>query len=88
MGAEVESTAVPRAEVGKSGHEVSLDLALHGGEDYELLFTSPRGKRIPARIAGVPITQIGHITRRQKIFLFNQRVGYELDPRGWEHFRE
>ncbi len=88
VGAEIESTAIPRAEVGKPAREVNLDLAVHGGEDYELLFTSPRGKRIPARIAGVPIAQIGHITRRPKIFLFNQRVGYELEPRGWEHFRQ
>jgi thiamine monophosphate kinase len=58
------------------------------GEDYELLFTAPRGKRISPRIAGVPITLIGHITRHRKIFLMNRNgVGYELEPRGWEHFR-
>jgi len=68
-----------------------LQFALHGGEDYELLFTARRGKRIPSRIAGVPITQIGHITRGigTKIFLMNPcGVGYELEPRGWEHFRK
>ena len=88
VGAEIASALIPLARVGKRGHEVSLDLALHGGEDYELLFTSPRGKRIPAQIAGVPLTEIGCITRRRKVFLFNQHgVGYELVPRGWEHFR-
>jgi len=65
-----------------------LQFALHGGEDYELLFTAPPGKHIPARIAGISISQIGHITRRRKIFLRDQSgVGYELQPRGWEHFR-
>lgn len=88
VGAELESTAIPLAHVGKPAHEVSLDLALHGGEDYELLFTSPRGKRIPPKIAGVPLTLIGHITRHQKIFLLEQQsAGSELIPRGWEHFR-
>ena len=89
VGAEIESAAIPLARVGKSGHEVSLDLALHGGEDYELLFTSPRGKRVPKQVAGVPLTLIGHISRHRKVLLFNRRlVGYELVPRGWEHFRE
>ena len=69
--------------------EVDLEFALHGGEDYELLFTAPRGKRIPSRIAGVPITHIGHITRGRKIFLTNRSgAARELKPRGWEHFRK
>jgi thiamine-monophosphate kinase len=88
VGAEVETELIPRATVGKPSHEVDLQFALHGGEDYELLFTAPPGKRIPSRIAGVPITQIGHITRGRKIFLRNATgVGNELQPRGWEHFR-
>jgi thiamine-monophosphate kinase len=61
---------------------------MHGGEDYELLFTAPPRKRVPSRIAGVPITHIGHITRGRRIFLRSRSgVGYELSPRGWEHFR-
>jgi thiamine-monophosphate kinase len=88
VGAEVAAEAIPRASVGKPAREVELQLALHGGEDYELLFTAPRGKRVPSRIAGVPITQIGHITRGRRIFLRNKSgVGYELQPLGWEHFR-
>jgi thiamine-monophosphate kinase len=89
VGAELEAEAIPRASVGKPAREVDLQLALHGGEDYELLFTAHPGKRIPARIAGIPITQIGHITRLRKIFLRNRGgVGYELEPLGWEHFRK
>jgi thiamine-monophosphate kinase len=88
VGAELQAEAIPRAIVGKPAREVGLQFALHGGEDYELLFTSPPGKRVPSRIAGIPITQIGHITRRRKIFLRNREgVGYELEPLGWEHFR-
>ncbi len=89
VGAELESDAIPRASVGKPVHEVDLSLALHGGEDYELLFTAPRGKRIPSQIAGIPITQIGHITRRPGIFLTDpDGVRLKLRPQGWEHFRK
>jgi thiamine-monophosphate kinase len=89
VGAEIEGEAIPRASVGRPLHEVELELALHGGEDYELLFTAPRGKRIPSRIAGVPITQIGHITRHRKIILMNRDgTRHELKPQGWEHFRK
>lgn len=89
VGAEIESTDVPRASVGSPPHEVELNLALHGGEDYELLFTAPRSKRIPEQIAGIPITQIGHIRRGREIRLVqNQSVGHILEPQGWEHFRQ
>ncbi|MFZ0958765.1 MAG: thiamine-phosphate kinase [Candidatus Sulfotelmatobacter sp.] len=88
VGAKVEAEAIPRARVGKPPHEVDLELALHGGEDYELLFTAPRKRTIPSQIAGVQITQIGHITRTHKILLRNRRgVTHELKPRGWEHLR-
>ena len=79
VGAEVQAEAIPR--------EVALDLALHGGEDYELIFTAPRSKRVPARIAGVPITLIGHITRGRKIVLNQNGVVAKLRPLGWEHFK-
>lgn len=88
VGAEIDSSLIPRAYVGKPAREVDLDLALHGGEDYELLFIAPPGKRIPRHIAGVAITQIGQITRSRGIFVRNPKgVGHELHPRGWEHFR-
>jgi thiamine-monophosphate kinase len=89
VGAELQAEAIPRASVGKPSREVDLQLALHSGEDYELLFTSPPGKRIPSRIAGIPITLIGHITRGRTIFLRDRGgIGNELEPHGWEHFRK
>ncbi len=89
VGAEILAEAVPLASVGHPSKEVDLELALHGGEDYELLFTAPRRKRIPSQIAGVRITQIGHITRDKKIILMNRDgVGVELKPQGWEHFQK
>jgi thiamine-monophosphate kinase len=88
VGAEVEAVLIPRASVGKPAREVDLDLALHGGEDYELLFTARPGKRVPQHIAGVALTHIGNITRSRRIFVRNLKgIAYELEPRGWEHFR-
>lgn len=88
VGAEVDAALIPRARVGKPSTEVDLGLALHGGEDYELLFTAPPGKRIPSQIAAIPLTQIGRITRGSKIVLHTQpNVFQELEPGGWQHFR-
>ncbi len=88
VGAELDASLIPRAKVGKPSKKVDIDLALHGGEDYELLFTVPAGKRIPAQIAGVALTEIGHITRRPKVFLRTQsNKVHELGPEGWQHFQ-
>jgi thiamine-monophosphate kinase len=85
----LESALIPRASAGKPVREVDLDLALHGGEDYELLFTARPGKRIPSQISGVVLTHIGHITRSRIILVRNFKgIAYELEPRGWEHFRQ
>jgi len=88
VGAVISAEAIPRATVGREKHQVDLRFALHGGDDYELLFAAPRNKRVPARIAGVPITLIGHLTRGKKMVLAGQdgsRVA--LKPQGWEHFK-
>ncbi|MGC2196743.1 MAG: thiamine-phosphate kinase, partial [Terriglobales bacterium] len=61
VGAEILTPALPLAIARKQRSEADLRHALHGGDDYELLFTAPRGKRVPSRIAGVPVTLIGHI---------------------------
>jgi thiamine-monophosphate kinase len=88
VGAEIQAEAVPCALIGKPAHEVDLQFALHGGEDYELLFTAPRSKWVPSRIAGVAISQIGHIRRHKQVILMNNHgEGFELHPRGWEHFQ-
>jgi thiamine-monophosphate kinase len=87
IGAEIQAKAIPVAMIGKPARQVELRFALHGGEDYELLFTAPRGKRVPARIAGVPVTQIGQVTRGQGVFLERDGVKKKLPSQGWEHFR-
>jgi thiamine-monophosphate kinase len=89
VGAEIVEEAIPVARIGKPVREVEERFALHGGEDYELLFTVRPGKRVPAQLAGVPLTRIGVVTRGRKVFLRNAKgVGYEFVPRGWEHFTD
>ena len=88
VGAEILADAIPRSVIGKPAHEVDLKFALHGGDDYELLFTAPPRKPVPPRIAGVRITQIGHVRRDKRILLMDdQGAGFELKPQGWQHFR-
>jgi thiamine-monophosphate kinase len=84
-GAVIHTNAVPRATVGR--HEVPMSFALHGGDEYQLLFTSPQGKRVPAEIAGIPVTHIGYMIPEQELLIEHEN-GYttELVPEGWEHF--
>jgi thiamine-monophosphate kinase len=64
-----------------------LELALHGGEEYELLFTARPERRIPKQIAGIPITQIGEIVRGRQMKLVKADGRTEiLRQAGWEHF--
>lgn len=62
---------------------------LHGGEDYELLFTAAPSTKIPRSIANVPITRIGRILKPQKnkhqMTLLSDGERFELQPLGWEH---
>ena len=89
VGAEVFEYAVPCAGLGKALGQAALQDALHGGDDYELLFTAPRRTFIPSRLGGVGITRIGEITRKGPIVIIdgtgNRR---KLRPGGWEHFKK
>ena len=62
---------------------------LHGGEDYELLFTAAPSIKIPRSIANAPITRIGRILKPQKnkppMSLITDGEHFELQPHGWEH---
>jgi thiamine-monophosphate kinase len=88
-GAEIWAKAIPRATMGKSNEPVDLKFALHGGDDYELLFTTGAGRRVPPTISGVPVTCIGEIKRSRKMSIISetgQRLA--LEPEGWQHFHD
>ncbi len=69
----------------------TLEQALHGGEDYELLFTARPNAVIPRRIAGVAVTPIGAVVPRRsgkpRLVLIDQSgLRRPMLHRGWQHF--
>jgi thiamine-monophosphate kinase len=82
--AEVDAALLP------VGPDATLKNALHGGDDYELLFTARPDVRVPRRIADVPVTRIGRMLRKKsdapQILLLENGRARELKAEGWQHF--
>lgn len=81
VGAEIEAAQVPLFP------GATLPQALHGGEDYELLFTLPASIRPPKTFAKLPLTAIGRIRAKPGIDLVSDSRVQKLKPQGFEHFR-
>lgn len=67
-----------------------LMLALHGGEDFELLFTvkPEMVARLPARVDGVSLTRIGEIREASAgVQIAEGSKTWKLEPGGWQHFK-
>jgi thiamine-monophosphate kinase len=98
LAAEIDEAALPihplATQAEQSGFAPSaLELALHGGEDYELLFTTPPTTRIPRRLSGVPVHRIGTMRRsapNQPLIVLKSQSGQRnpIKASGWQHFRE
>jgi len=95
VGALIQSSAIPLdAQVIELCGRRALDpllLALHGGEDFELLFTVRPDdmSRLPSKVDGVPLSHIGEITNEPGVISIaegNRR--WELEPGGFEHFKK
>lgn len=81
-GAVVYASSLP-----STGGKAGLALALHGGEEYELLFTVPPTRSVPREIAGVPISLIGEMVRSKQMRLAAADGKTQiLKPGGWQHF--
>ena len=84
VAAEVDAALLP-VHAGASQAQ-----ALHGGEDYELLFAAPPEARLQREIAGVSVTRIGRMVRRRagraQITLISGHGRVPLEAHGWEHF--
>jgi thiamine-monophosphate kinase len=66
-----------------------LQLALHGGEDFELLFTIKPADvaRLPRRVDGVEIKRIGEIVNVTEGVRISEGARiWDLKPGGWKHF--
>ncbi len=97
LAAEIDADSVPvhaMARLAEAAGWVpsALELALHGGEDYELLFTAAPGAKAPGEIGGVGVRGIGRMTAveagRPVIALVEgDGSRRELVRGGWEHFR-
>jgi len=74
VSAVLESGAIPIA------HGATLEQALHGGEDYELLFTAAPGTKLP----DLSISQIGIVTKGKPGEIMLDKI--PLPPRGFDHF--
>ena len=84
VAAEIDAAALPIHP------GATLAQALHGGEDYELLFTASPESRVPRSIAGVPVTCIGRIIRSRKgkpaVTIITPDGAEPITPHGWQHF--
>lgn len=94
-GAAIEAAALPLSAPFRRAlaqEPALLDLALAGGEDYELLFTVPPEREAElvdlAGSVGVPVTRLGRITAPQEGLIVLGRDGRRVPPRktGYDHF--
>ena len=93
VGAVIDSSLLPIDErvIELCGRRAldPLQLALHGGEDFELLFTVKPGDvpRLPRRVDGVGIKYIGTIqSASEGVKISEGPRTWELKPGGWKHF--
>lgn len=90
--AEIDSAAIPIHPLVRQLLPADpLQAALHGGEDYELLFSAPPAVRIPRSLGGVGIARIGVLRSRNlrhPLITLIESNGERkpLIASGWEHF--
>jgi thiamine-monophosphate kinase len=87
VGAVVDARKLPAVRADEADR---VELALHGGDDYELLFTVAKRKAqlLPRAIGGVTLTAIGEITRGREVAVVDERGQKKtLEAGGWDPFR-
>jgi thiamine-monophosphate kinase len=89
VGALIDPNSLPMTPLTTAAD--AQELALHGGDDYELLFTAParNAARLAGGFRGLRLTPIGKITRDRRILLRKEEGKLEpLKPGGWDPFRK
>ena len=85
LAAEIDAESLP------VDARATLEQALHGGEDYELLFTAGPKTVVPSPLGGVLVHAIGRMKKRGRgpLVQMSDRNGKRaaLAAGGWEHFR-
>jgi thiamine-monophosphate kinase len=88
MGARLWAAKIPGPNLPEAAD--SLQLALHGGEDYQLLFTVPprQASRLPSEFQGRPLYHVGETEASKGIRLVTPDGNVRtLEPAGWDCFR-
>jgi thiamine-monophosphate kinase len=87
VGARIAAASLPRAA--RSDPKDALELALNGGDDYELLFAvhPKNARKLGTEFCGLALTRIGEITRDKKVVVEQDGRRRALIPRGWDPFR-
>ena len=92
VGASLESARIPLSDelLAAYGRERAAELALVGGDDYELAFTVPpeREHRLDAAPLEVPITPIGIVERTPGLRCLGPDGRPRPVPAGYEHFAD
>jgi len=91
VGAEVEAAGLPISPELRQSSPAAEEMGLHGGEDYQLLFTvSPQVLENLIRIPlGHKITRIGSITEGEGMVLITADGSRQpLVPKGFQHFQK
>jgi thiamine-monophosphate kinase len=89
VAAEVDLDALPEdPRLREADAEYTYRCVVHGGEDYELLFTAAPGTRVPKRLLGVKVTQIGRIVKAragqaQMVLVGSHGDRRPLESAGW-----
>ncbi len=88
VGARIEADSLPVTQL--MNPRDARELALHGGDEYELLFTVSKknAERVPGNFRGLRLTCIGEITRRKEIVIVENGEGTALVSGGWDPFRD
>ena len=90
-GAELFLEKLPLSDELCTAQDNPYELALHGGEDYKLLFSVPKNKEdaVSKLQEGHKVTRIGRIISGDRIFTIDAGGKRELlEVKGFQHFGE
>lgn len=95
VGARIEAERLPISDAARqAGKALGVEpvrWALHGGEDYQLLFTLPKERfaEVPPALAplGVVATIVGEVTPRGARLVDADGAAQPLRPEGFAHFK-
>jgi thiamine-monophosphate kinase len=92
-GARIDAPRLPTVRLLSSPRRPSVHptlLALHGGDDYELLFTVPprKARKVPRYFEGLRLTAVGEITSKRGVRVLTESgQEHALREGGWDPFR-